>query len=198
MSAQATAAITFARRLLSDRLEPGRIAVDATAGNGNDAVFLARLVTPGGTVHCFDIQPQALARTRELLEREELAHAARFHEVGHERLLETIAGDRGRIAAVVFNLGFLPGGDEAVITKPETTIAALEAAKEALAPDGAISVVCYAGHPGGGEEAARVQTWCEALDFDAWRALRYELVNKPGGAIRLFFIERSGKSERKG
>lgn len=197
MSALATAAVTFSRRLLSGKLGPGRIVVDATAGNGNDAVFLARLVTPGGMAHCFDIQPQALVRTRELLEREGLAHAARFHETGHERLLETIPEERGRVAAVAFNLGFLPGGDESVITRPETTIAALEAAKEALAPDGAISVVCYAGHPGGGEETARVRQWCEALDFDAWRALSYELVNKPGGAIRLFFIEKRDKPGRK-
>jgi len=198
VGAQATAAITFSRRLLSGKLGPGRVVVDATAGNGNDAVFLARLVTPGGMAHCFDIQPLALARTRALMEREGLAHAARFHETGHERLLETIPEERGRVAAVVFNLGFLPGGDESVITRPETTIAALEASLEALAPDGAVSVVCYAGHPGGEEEAARVQAWCEALDFDAWRALRYELTNKPGGAIRLFFIEKHGRPGRKG
>lgn len=50
---------------------------------------------------------------------------------------------------VAFNLGYLPGGDKATITKSETTLQALEAAKRMLAPGGLISLVVYVGHPGG-------------------------------------------------
>lgn len=49
---------------------------------------------------------------------------------------------------VCFNLGFLPGGDRSVISRPATTVAAVEAAMRILVPRGIISVLAYVGHPG--------------------------------------------------
>ena len=45
---------------------PGDTVVDATAGNGHDTVFLARLAGPSGQVHAFDVQEEAIRATREL------------------------------------------------------------------------------------------------------------------------------------
>ncbi|WP_428562428.1 MAG: tRNA (mnm(5)s(2)U34)-methyltransferase [Solidesulfovibrio sp. DCME] len=186
----ATAALTFSQALLARILRPGDIAVDATAGNGHDAVFLARHVAPNGLVHCLDIQPAALDSTRARLAAAGLADMARLHDAGHERLGDIVpAADRGRVRAVVFNLGYLPGGDATVTTRPVTTLAALEAARRVLCPGGALAVVCYTGHPGGADEARAVAAWCAGLPFAAWRAARYELVNKPGDAIVSFFVE---------
>ena len=191
MGALATAALTFSKRLLSRLLVSGDVAVDATAGGGHDALFLARLVWPGGLVHCFDVQAEALDRTRARLDAAGLGEAVRLHAAGHEHMLEHLPEEhRGRVRAVVFNLGYLPGGDAAVVTRPETTLAALEAAREVLAAGGAISAVCYTGHPGGEAEARQVQAWGEGLDFAGWRTVRYEIANKPGAPIRLFFIEK--------
>lgn len=53
------------------------------------------------------------------------------------------------VRLVAFNLGYLPGGDKKIITRSETTVLALEAAKRILAPGGLISIVTYVGHPGG-------------------------------------------------
>lgn len=188
-----TAALTFSKGLLAQALAPGDVAVDATAGGGNDAVFLAGLVAPGGVVHCFDIQAAALAATRARLERAGLGGLARYHAAGHEHLLEALpAAQHGRVGAVAFNLGFLPGGDPAIITRPPTTLAGLNAARAVLRPGGLLSVVCYTGHPGGLEEAQGVGDWCAALDFAGWRAARYELVNKQGAAIVCYGIEKRG------
>lgn len=193
MSTLATAALTFSKRLLATALSPGSVAVDATVGNGHDAVFLAGLVGEAGVVHGFDVQAAALDAARNLLARAGLAGRVRLHHAGHEQLGEVLPeAHRGRVGAVVFNLGFLPGGDEGLVTRPETTLAALEAARTVLAPGGVVSVVCYTGHPGGAAEAGQVERWCQALPFAAWRAARYELVNKPGSPIRLFFIEKRG------
>lgn len=187
----AAAALTFSKDLLAKLVRPGDTVVDATAGNGHDAMFLARLAAPGGAVHCFDIQPEALARTGALLAAAGLDGLATLHPVGHERLGEVLPPEvRGRVRAVVFNLGFRPGGDETLVTRPETTLAALDAATEILGPGGAMAVVCYTGHPGGAAEARAVADWCAGLDFTAWRAARYELVNKPGDAILCFFVEK--------
>ncbi|MDU4300787.1 MAG: rRNA methyltransferase, partial [Eikenella corrodens] len=56
--------LPFAHRLLAQATPEGGIAVDATAGNGHDTLFLAQCVGSGGRVYAFDIQPQALAATQ--------------------------------------------------------------------------------------------------------------------------------------
>lgn len=184
-------ALTASQRLLAQALGPGDAAVDATAGNGNDAAFLARLVGPGGAVHAFDIQPQALARAKERLEREGVSEWVRLHCAGHERMAEILPQElHGRVKAAVFNLGFLPGGDESVTTRPEATLAALAASLGLLAPGGVVSLIAYAGHPGGEEEAGAVAAFCAKLDFKTFRASRYEVLNKTGAPILSFFIEK--------
>ena len=46
-------------------VKEGDIVVDATAGNGNDTVFLAKLAGENGKVYAFDIQEKALSKTKE-------------------------------------------------------------------------------------------------------------------------------------
>ena len=53
---------------------------------------------------------------------------------------------------VTFNLGYLPGGNKELITKPETTLSALIQAYDYLTEDGIISLIVYRGHPGGQDE----------------------------------------------
>ncbi|WP_082081761.1 class I SAM-dependent methyltransferase [Methylocucumis oryzae] len=72
--------------------------------------------------------------------------------------------EHGLIKAVMFNLGYLPGGDKAKITRSETTLAALEQVLNVLlAPKGVVSIIVYPGHAGGFREADAVKTWCLAL-----------------------------------
>ena len=54
----------------------------------------------------------------------------------------------GTAKLVCFNLGYLPSADKSVITQSGTTIAAIEAALEALMPGGLVSIMCYTGHEG--------------------------------------------------
>ena len=53
--------LPFAHRLLAQATPAGGTAIDATAGNGHDTLFLAQCVGANGRVYAFDIQPQALA-----------------------------------------------------------------------------------------------------------------------------------------
>ena len=140
-------------------LAPGTIAVDATCGGGRDTLFLARGVAPGGTVHAFDIQPAALARARERL----AEGPGDVHLVWHLRDHAELGAAVGSapVRAAMFNLGWFPDGDRAVVTHPDTTVAALDAALAVLAPGGRLSVVCYRGHPGGPAEADAVERWIE-------------------------------------
>ena len=53
-------------------VEPGETVIDATAGNGHDSVFLARLVGPSGRLLAFDVPPAALASPRAARRRPEV------------------------------------------------------------------------------------------------------------------------------
>lgn len=164
-------AVDQCHAMLRERVRPGDVVVDATAGNGNDTLFLARLVGAEGRVYAFDIQKQALEATRRLLHANGIEPGrVRLRAAGHETMAREVEpSDHGRIAAVVFNLGYLPGGDKKRITRPETTVAALRAAVRLLAPDGRIAVVLYTGHPGGKEEADAVRAWAATLPPETFR-----------------------------
>ncbi len=77
------------------------------------------------------------------------------------------------------NLGYLPGGDKTIITRPETTRSALQQAADLLAVGGRISVVVYTGHPGGRAEGDQIDAWFGALAADSWDVLRTQILNRP-------------------
>jgi predicted methyltransferase len=180
-------AVAAAQRSLTAVLRPADLAVDATAGNGHDTVFLARAVGPAGRVVAVDKQAEAVARSGERLRQAGLAQRVSLRTGGHEALGELVpSGWAGRVRAVVFNLGYLPGGEGPVITGPRTTLAALEAALYLLAPGGRLAVVAYPGHAGGEAEALAVSGWARALPGRGLRAVA-------AGAAR---PERSPRSPR--
>lgn len=159
-----------AHTALAELLAEGDIAIDATVGNGHDTLFLARAVGVGGTVYGFDIQEQALDTAYKRLQAEGLEGRVSLYHAGHEAMAVVLPESvRGRVKAVMFNLGYLPGGDKARITAINTTLAALEQALSLLAPGGAISVLAYTGHPGGREEAEVVKGWARSLSDDYYQ-----------------------------
>lgn len=159
---------------------PGDRAVDATVGNGHDTLFLARQVGETGHVWGFDVQARALERAGAQLAEQDMAARVTLCHTGHERLAETLPhGARGRIAAVMFNLGYLPGSDKSLTTLPDTTLTALAAARETLRPGGLLSVLAYRGHSGGQQEADAVAAWLHGTD------LAVEVVESPGPVLYL-------------
>lgn len=171
---------------------PGGCAVDATVGNGHDTVFLARQVGPAGRVYGFDVQEAALTRARQRLAAAGLQDRTVLYCAGHEALASTLPrGCHGHVHVVAFNLGYLPGGvDPVLVTRPETTIPALEQAVAVLAPGGLVTVVLYPGHAGGREEAEAVRCWAAALDPGIARTATYHLLNQPNDPPRLIVVEK--------
>ncbi|TVY09744.1 tRNA (mnm(5)s(2)U34)-methyltransferase [Paenibacillus cremeus] len=186
--------LSFAHKLIEERTYAGDIAVDATAGNGVDTVFLARLVGSEGTVHAFDVQRQALDSTAARVDKECPDHgpdAVRLHLRSHAELPQVLSPDEhGRVAAVMFNLGYLPGDDHATITQPESTLSALTASAEALRRGGIITAVLYTGHPGGAEEAEAVEQWAAALPQKEFQVLQYRFFNQKNHPPYLIAIEK--------
>jgi len=171
----------LAHEILARHLGPGDLVVDATAGNGHDTLFLALRVSPGGHVFAFDLQKQALENTRERLAQAGSLCKLTLLQYGHERMSEKLPAEaRGRLAAVMFNLGYLPGGDKQLTTSPSTTLAALQQSLELLAPGAILSVLAYRQHPGGQEE-------CEAVRqaLNKTQGFRLEIHDSPGPVLFL-------------
>ena len=61
-------ALNIIHKIIRERVQPGDLCIDATAGRGNDALFLAELVGETGHVTAFDIQQDAVDSTKKLLE----------------------------------------------------------------------------------------------------------------------------------
>lgn len=162
---------TLAHDLLRGVLRDGDVAIDATAGNGHDTLFLAQCVGANGKVIAFDVQAEALVSTRERLAQAELLGRVSLVLGSHAALMAHAAPQS--VAAVMFNLGYLPGADHAVITSTDDTLCALDAAVELLKPGGCLSIVCYPGHAGGDAEAERVTAWTESLTAGGWQIARY-------------------------
>lgn len=169
----------------------GDAVIDATVGNGHDTLFLAGHVGHSGTVYGFDIQQQALDAAYARLQAAGVEGRASLYHAGHEAMALVLPQTQvGRIRAVVFNLGYLPGGDKTRTTAASTTLAALEQARELLAPGGVISVLAYTGHPGGRDEAEVVKAWARSLAPDYYRVRISVPPSESGTAPEWVWIER--------
>ena len=180
-----------AHRIIAADLKPGDIAVDATAGNGHDTLFLAKRVGTQGRVYSFDVQTNAIANTdlklrdSGLRERVELIHADHQHWLDHlpTHLL-------GNISAIMFNLGYLPGGDKAITTLAESTLPALKHALLLLKPnDGHLTIMAYPGHAQGKIELEAIVHWCQDLKHEHFSVEKISLENTRSLAPQLFIIK---------
>jgi predicted methyltransferase len=161
-------------KAVSRVVREGDFAVDATAGNGRDTALLCQLVGASGFVLSVDIQPAALASARETVGRSGWINRCRFECADHTNLAGLVAryGPNRSASVVMFNLGYLPGGDKSIATRPESTAAALRDAASLIRSGGLVSVVVYRGHPGAIEEAESVEAWLRDLDPAEFRVER--------------------------
>ncbi len=180
--------VPLAHLFLHTFVHDGHTAVDATCGNGHDTLLLARLVGDNGSVFGFDIQQQAMVETGRRLAEAKLSHRAKLLLAGHERLAEHVTGP---VQVVLFNLGYLPGGDRTIITLPETTVTALEQSLHLLAPGGTILVTIYPGHGGGPAEQSTVENWAAGLEPRAFHSWRMGQINVNQDAPYLLLIQKA-------
>ncbi len=166
--------LAMAHELVKACVQSGDVVVDATLGNGHDALFLANCVGARGRVIGFDVQQAAVEASSARLA--DCEATVDLHHCGHEKLADFAPAGLG---AVMFNLGYLPNADHSVITLPATTLAALESAVELMRPRGILSVMCYPGHDGGREEANEVEAYFAALPRHGWQVVKHQHLNGP-------------------
>ena len=182
----------FAMSITADYINKGDTVVDATVGNGNDALALSRLVGETGKVYGFDIQPLALMRASEFLMQNEAPSEIELVYNGHEEMDRHISEE---VSAIVFNLGYLPSGEKQITTTADTTITALDKAIDMIKADGIVTVVMYPGHPAGQIEKDKVLEWGNSLDKGIYHCAYISMINQPENApcIMLVTKKKQGK-----
>ena len=147
-----------------NHLKEGDVAIDATCGNGHDTLFLANLGL--SALFSLDIQPVDIKDLN-----------TNFLQMSHEDLSLVPTSKPPRL--IVYNLGYLPGGDKSITTKTETTLASIQSAMDILAKDGAISITCYPGHEEGMRETKAVLDLVSKLPPKVWAVTHHLRPNRP-------------------
>ena len=179
------------KHFLLEHLGEGDVAVDFTMGNGNDTLFLSRTVGEQGRVYAFDIQEDALISTEAHLKAEGAPENYTLICASHHRVKEFV---NEPIKAGIFNLGYLPrSGRKSVTTMRETTMPAVVAALELLAPDGVLIVAIYPGHEEGMLEGEMLREYFSTLSRFRICASEFHILNSPTSPY-FYLLEKSPKA----
>ncbi len=142
-------------------LEQGDLVIDATCGNGHDTLYLTEL---GAKVVAYDIQEEALEAAR--IRAPEATYRLRSH----------ISFVEKEAALIVYNLGYLPGGNKERTTQTDTTLQSVGRALDMVTK--AISITCYPGHPEGAKEEAALLDFARSLDPKKWHVCHHQWLNR--------------------
>lgn len=181
-----------ARHLAADymirSIREGDRVIDATMGNGKDTLFLCELVGETGHVYAFDVQAEAVERTKERVKEAGYDGRATLLLAGHETMAEHV---KEPVQAVMFNLGWLPGAEHIVTTKTETTLAAVRAACNLIAPGGIVTVCVYPGHEEGTRELSALLEYAASLDVRRFNVAHHRFLNASLQTPQLILIQKN-------
>ena len=180
--------LSLQKYFMLEHIRPGDTVVDFTMGNGNDTLFLSETVGKEGKVFAFDIQEEALTSTRAHLEDACAPENYTLICASHHLVKDYV---KEPIKAGMFNLGYLPrSGRKMVTTMRETTMPAVEAAIDLLAPDGALIVAIYPGHEEGALEGDMLREYFKTLSKYRICASEFHILNSPTSPY-FYLIEKS-------
>lgn len=163
------------------------IYIDATMGNGHDTLFLCQMAGESGQVLAFDIQPEALEATDQLLKETGMSGRARLILDGHEHM--DAYADPESVDVVCFNFGYLPGGDHRIATRADTSVQAVEKGLALLKKGGLMTLCIYSGRDTGFEEKDRLLEFLKALPAKEFTVIvnqYYNRKNQPPMPVFIF------------
>lgn len=170
--------LSLVHQQLQQFIRSGDFVIDATAGNGKDTAFLCTLVGNGGKVLAFDIQQQAVDNTKKRLQETGWQNIGTVVLDSHANMAQY--AEPGTVDCIVFNLGWLPGGDHAIFTHADSTIAAIKAGLELLRDGGLMCVSIYYGGASGYEERDTLLQYVKTIDPDRYTVLVTQFANRAG------------------
>ncbi len=170
--------LDLAHQFLRAHVQPGDLCVDATAGRGFDTALLCELVGESGRVLSFDIQEDAISSTKTLLEQRGLASRAELLLKSHAEMADRIQPET--VSAMVFNFGWLPGGNHDIFTRAETSVEAVRQGLSLLKPGGVMSLSIYYGRNNGYGERDALLEFLSGVDSREYTVLTASFANRRG------------------
>lgn len=167
--------IHLAQAWIRQFVHEGDLCLDATAGRGHDTVFLCEIVGPSGKVIAFDVQEEAVSSTKALLM--EKGYEADVHLTSHTHMAEYVKPES--VSGIMFNFGYLPGGDHQIATQKESSIEAIEKALNLLKIDGGMALCIYHGGDTGFEEKDAIMEYLKEIDHKRYTVIVSDFYNRP-------------------
>lgn len=166
----------YCRHIMELQVQEGDVCIDATVGNGHDTVHLAKLVGPDGIVHGFDIQQAAIDATMQRVADVGAGAQVHLHLESHENMDNYV--DAGQASCIVFNFGYLPGGDHALATRAESSLVAVSKALKLLKKGGVLLLCIYSGGDSGFEERDALLEFARQLNPKEYLVMKTEYYNR--------------------
>lgn len=169
-------ALNIIHKIVREKVQPGDICIDATAGRGNDTLLLSQLVGSEGRVTAFDIQPEAVESTRALLEANGMTDCAQVLLKSHSEMDELFEEDT--VSCIMFNFGWLPKGNHNIFTNKSTSIPAIEKGLKLLKSGGIMTLIIYYGRETGFEERDALLEYLPTIDSSRYTVIEMPFVNR--------------------
>ena len=170
-------ALGLSHKFIEEHVKAGDLCIDGTAGRGRDTLFLAQLVGKTGKVIAFDIQKEAVLSTEQTLADNNVTNAE-VHHLCHSKMGKF--AEKGSVSAIMFNFGWLPGGDHTVFSHPETSIPAIQAGLDLLKSGGIMTLCIYHGKETGYEEKETLLPFLKTIDPKQYSVLFTDFINRTG------------------
>ena len=167
-------------------LRPGDWAIDATCGNGNDTLKLARILQDGRVIG-IDIQQEAIDKTEALLKSHE--ERGRVHLFCQSHAEFPSLAQVNPIKLIVYNLGYLPKGNKQITTLTSSTLQSVRNALELVLTGGEVCITCYPGHEEGRKEEQALLQEIAALPSPIWNVCYHTFPNR-NSAPSLILIQK--------
>ncbi len=170
-------ALNIIHRIIKEKVQPGDICIDATAGRGNDTLLLANLVGESGHVTAFDIQQDAVDSTKALLAANGMTERTDVLLKSHSEMGEMF--EENTVSCITFNFGWLPKGDHNIFTSKSTSIPAIEQGLKLLKSGGIMTLIIYYGRETGFEERDALLEYLPTIDSSRFTVIEMPFVNRP-------------------
>ncbi len=177
--------LAFVHDVIIAEVPKDKIGIDATLGNGHDTLFLSRHLK---TVFAFDIQADAIETAKQNRHLENRDNVRLIRD-SHVNMAVYVAAN---IGVIMFNFGYLPGGDKTITTSADTSLEAVQVALEVVDDDGLVTLVFYPGHPEGKREVTMLLPYLENLDSKTYSVMKYHTVNRESAPFAVIIKKHGG------
>ena len=173
--------------LIDNYVEKGSIVADCTSGNGFDTLYLCNKLQGSGFIFSFDVQSEAINRTRKILDEKCSYTNYKIIKDSHENIDKHIQED---LDFAIYNLGFLPNYDSQIKTNPKSTINSIKKTLGILKKRGILVITVYTGHDES-EEKNEIVRFLEKIDQNIYLVMNLKLINVNKYPPELFIIQKN-------